>query len=247
MYIHIKTQLYTPVLVGKVMTNQRVLKVVPPLSEALGSLDFLEALVLSNNNLRGSIPKQLGNLKYLRFLYLDHNQLSGEIPKELCLMESLQDLWLSSNQLEGEIPLHLGWLTELQRLRIEENKLTGPIPPELGSLQNLVVLSASGNQLTGSIPKELVHLKKLELLSLSRNQLEGGEGLCLYSNHVGGTWAVLVFPFSRSYSQACSVKEHFLRGWATCPCWRPSFWKKTTFVVKSRQSGVGWDSWTTWC
>jgi hypothetical protein len=125
-------------------------------------------------------------------LYLDHNQLSGEIPKELGLMTSSEVLGLSSNQLEGEVPPQLGLLTKLRWLSIAENKLTG------------------------SIPKGFVHLKKLERLSLSRNQLEGGEGLCLYSNHVGGTWAVLVFPFSRSYSQldslpTCSVKEHFLQ------------------------------------
>ena len=107
-------------------------------------------------------------------------------------MTSLEVLGLSSNQLEGEVPPQLGLLTKLRWLSIAENKLTG------------------------SIPKGFVHLKKLERLSLSRNQLEGGEGLCLYSNHVGGTWAVLVFPFSRSYSQldslpTCSVKEHFLQ------------------------------------
>ena len=138
----------------------------------LGGLTNLEDLNLSGNQLTGEIPAELGGLTNLEDLNLYGNQLTGEIPGELGGLANLQTLWLSGNQLTG-IPAELGSLTNLETLWLSRNELTGSIPGELGGLTNLEDLNLSGNQLTGEIPAELGGLTNLEDLNLYGNQLTG--------------------------------------------------------------------------
>lgn len=154
-------------------------------------------LVLSGNQLRGSIPSELDHLGELTRLYLCFNQLSGSIPPELSHLGELQLLYLCYNELSGGIPPGLGTLTDLTYLDLENNLLGGSIPPELGKLGKLQNLNLSsnrldgsipadfgqmgelrelwlaGNRLSGAIPPELARLRKLQALKLSSNQLSG--------------------------------------------------------------------------
>ena len=139
----------------------------------LGGLANLQTLDLSGNQLTGEIPAELGSLTNLEGLDLSGNELTGEIPAELGSLPSLTHLDLSGNQLTGEIPGELGGLANLQALGLGGNRLTGEIPGELGGLANLQALWLSFNQLTGSIPGELGGLTNLEDLNLSGNQLTG--------------------------------------------------------------------------
>ncbi|KAK2632232.1 hypothetical protein EUGRSUZ_L01837 [Eucalyptus grandis] len=112
----------------------------------LGSLNIL---VLSNNNLTGSIPTTLGNLSTLQYLFLYGNQLSGAIPLEIGGMRSLTMLQLLGNNLIGPIPLSIGNLTNLFDLHLFENMLSGPIPSSIGKLINLKSLSLFRNEMSG--------------------------------------------------------------------------------------------------
>ena len=65
-------------------------------------------VILSNDNLTGSIPPSLGNLTGLIQLYLDHNHLSGNIPSSLGNLTGLQTFALGYNNLSGSPFFYLG-------------------------------------------------------------------------------------------------------------------------------------------
>ena len=94
-------------------------------------MNDLELLILSGNNLTGSIPSQIGNLNNLNWLLLNDNQFSKEIPSELGRLKNLTRLLLNSNQLSGPIPSSLSELDNIATLRLDENNLSGCIPESL--------------------------------------------------------------------------------------------------------------------
>ncbi len=100
----------------------------------------------------GSIPGALGNLEKLESLRLSNNQLSGSIPAELGNLDSVTTLYLHSNELSGPIPGELG---NLDTLWVRYNQLSGPIPSELGNLVNLTSLYLKDNSLSGCVPDGL--------------------------------------------------------------------------------------------
>ena len=51
--------------------------------EGSGEKFIVKKLDLSNNQLKGVLPKEIGNLTNLQWLYLNENQLEKEIPKEI--------------------------------------------------------------------------------------------------------------------------------------------------------------------
>ena len=151
-------------------------------------------LILSSNNLTGSIPADLAGLTRLRTLTLRGNLLSGEIPDLSALSDTLGWLNLEHNELSGAIPLWLGDFTQLRGLGLGHNRLSGTIPAELANLNNLRVLYLDQQSyfrgqafptnfeniytndfyyLHGSIPAELGNLDNLEVLDLSDNRLSG--------------------------------------------------------------------------
>lgn len=72
-----------------------------------------------------------GRVTYLR---LSNNGLKGTIPRELGRLTKLDTLDLRGNHLEGIIPPELGNPISLQRLDIRNNKLSGEIPRSFGRL-----------------------------------------------------------------------------------------------------------------
>ena len=64
-------------------------------------------VLLSNENLSGSIPPELGALSELTHLNLSSNSLTGDIPRELGGLSNLQEIRLSGNSLTGCIPVAL--------------------------------------------------------------------------------------------------------------------------------------------
>ena len=139
----------------------------------LGNLLNLTELTLYRNRLSGTIPPELGKLVNLTKLALYRNILSGTIPSELGNLVNLTELTLYKNQLSGTIPSTLGNLTNLTEITLYQNKLSGTIPSTLGNLTNLTEITLHQNKLSGTIPSDLGNLITLQRLSLSENQLSG--------------------------------------------------------------------------
>eukprot|EP00903_Cladosiphon_okamuranus_P014133 g13134.t2 len=58
-------------------------------------------------------PKELVSLQKLEILRLSNNELTGSISKELGALSKLERLWLRNKQLTGQIPKELGSLRTL--------------------------------------------------------------------------------------------------------------------------------------
>lgn len=134
----------------------------------VGSNGKVSELLLTGNNLRGSIPN-LSTLDGLTILSLGSNLLSGSIP-ELSALTGLSFLDLSFNQFTGSIP-QLNALTSLEWLSINNNQLTGTLP-NMSALTKLRSLSLGSNQFSGSIP-DLSTLTNLRELYLTDSNLSG--------------------------------------------------------------------------
>jgi hypothetical protein len=67
-------------------------------------VNHITQLMLSENNLEGSIPESFSKLTVLRTLYLDNNGLWGSIPASLAELTALTSLTLYMNNLTGRIP-----------------------------------------------------------------------------------------------------------------------------------------------
>ena len=72
-----------------------------------------------------------GRVTYVR---LSNNDLKGTIPRELGRLTKISTLDLKGNHLEGILPPELGNPTSLRRFDIRDNKLTGEIPRSFGRL-----------------------------------------------------------------------------------------------------------------
>jgi len=143
------------------------------LPAVVGSFPGLVSLEAESNFLTGALPHQIGMLANLRTLRLGLNEISGALPSELANVALLETLGLSFNHLSGSLPAGLGNLGHLQILDLSANQLTGAVPPQLGNLGSLTYLDLSGNGFTGAIPVDLGRLANLQTLYLGGNQLSG--------------------------------------------------------------------------
>jgi Leucine-rich repeat (LRR) protein len=110
-------------------------------------------LMLFNNRLTGTLPKELG--KYSPGLYnvqVDNNELTGGIPEGLCTGGQLLTLAASNNRLNGSMPLSLARCASLEYLILDSNQLSGDIPTDLGyGTPLLKQLKLANNKLSGRI------------------------------------------------------------------------------------------------
>ena len=157
-------------LVELLLTENNLIGTLPG---ELGGLAQLTRLELWGNSLTGTIPPELGGLTQLRALTLNDNSFTGAVPPELGDLTQLKWLILHENSLTGTIPPKLGGLAQLEALILHDNSLTGTIPPELGSLEQLQALSLQGNSFTGTIPPEFGSLAQLQWLTVADNRLTG--------------------------------------------------------------------------
>ncbi|XP_021801083.1 probable LRR receptor-like serine/threonine-protein kinase At1g07650 [Prunus avium] len=127
----------------------------------------LEFLVLSVNNLSGSIPGYLGSITTLRALALESNLFSGTVPPELGKLVNLEKLYLRANNLTGELPLALTNLTKLKELQIGSNNFTGRIPDYFQSWKELQMLEMQASGLEGPLPSSLSALNNMRDLRIS--------------------------------------------------------------------------------
>ena len=125
------------------------------------------------NNVTGTIPFELSFLSNMEFLVLSLNEISGTIPPSIGDMALLKELlidrcpWLS-----GVIPNSLGNLQSLEFVSLWNNNLSGTLPESLTRLPNLKVLQLANNYLSGTIP-EFSERGPLERISIGYNLFEG--------------------------------------------------------------------------
>ncbi|XP_024636129.2 receptor-like protein 15 [Medicago truncatula] len=129
-------------------------------------------LLLSNNNFSGTLEDVLGNNTRLTMLSISNNSITGKIPSSIGKFSNMVSLVMSENQLEGEIPIEISNMSSLYILDLSQNKLVGAIP-KLSGLTVLRFLYLQKNNLPGSIPSELSKGSQLQLLDLRENKFSG--------------------------------------------------------------------------
>ncbi|KAJ1265107.1 hypothetical protein BS78_08G053400 [Paspalum vaginatum] len=139
------------------------------LSADLGSFPNLKSLNISSNNLDGDVPTSM--VGPLAELVLSGNQLSGSIPWSLFKYENLTLLDLSQNQLTGGVPNAFKSLSKLETLLLSGNALTGKIPESLLNVTTLSRFAAKQNNFIGTIPSNIT--SHVQMLDLSYNSLSG--------------------------------------------------------------------------
>ncbi|KAL3894128.1 MAG: hypothetical protein SGCHY_005453, partial [Lobulomycetales sp.] len=123
------------------------------------TLESLEELDLSNNQLSGKITHDVANLLYLEKLNISHNRLDGNIPEELGWLTKLEKADLQHNSFSGKVPQSFTFLKKLDSLYLNNNKLSGMLPPMSDSLEELQIGDNEGliqSIDTPSVPAESV-------------------------------------------------------------------------------------------
>jgi hypothetical protein len=139
------------------------------------SAQQLQVLSLDNCSLSGAVPPFLGTMNSLQNLTLSYNNLSGPIP-DTFNASGIQRLWLN-NQL-GETKLSgtldvIATMASLQELWLHGNQFAGPIPDAIAACKDLYTVRLNNNQLLGLVPPGLATLPELQELKLDNNNLLG--------------------------------------------------------------------------
>ncbi|KAK6242266.1 hypothetical protein SCA6_007655 [Theobroma cacao] len=150
------------------------------LPQSLPFVNFssLQALDLSYNEFRSSVPQWLFNLSNLKQLKLAGSNLTGPTTNWLQavnMLPSLLQLDLSFCEL-FDLPQSLPFVnfTSLQALDLSYNRFSSSMPQWLFNLGNLRQLKLAGSNLTGPIPTVLSgNICKLRILDMSFNSIEG--------------------------------------------------------------------------
>lgn len=127
-------------------------------------------LMVTGNNLAGTIPASIGQLDALTHLDLGGNNLTGELPVEIFNLTSLHTLGLANNgTLTGSVPAELGNLVNLRRLWIDGNQFTGEFPSTIANLVQLTDLYIQHNNFSGAFPENFATLLNLQGFSIAHN------------------------------------------------------------------------------
>jgi hypothetical protein len=131
---------------------------------------YLEKILLSNNELTGSIPSTI-QMPNLNQVSLDSNMLTGPIPDDLYNCTEMGTLHLHDNQFDGTISTLIGNLVLLKVLSLEKNLLHGAVPTELGLVVGLQQVTMFGNNFTDQVPEDLCNLRTSSLKVLEADCL----------------------------------------------------------------------------
>ena len=108
----------------------------------------LEVLDLRSNQLGvgGTIPESLYTMQSVQIVRLSNNNITQGLPDLIGSLVRLSELDLSDNLFEGELPRTLGDnLQELRILKLQQNSFTGEVPRSVERLRRLELLRLDGN------------------------------------------------------------------------------------------------------
>jgi Leucine-rich repeat (LRR) protein len=116
----------------------------------------LKHLVLSNNELTGTIPTSLSRCSNLVKFKVDHNFLTGTMPEEIVpsWSNSIVNFNVGSNILTGTIPENIGFWNKTRFFAIDANQVNGTIPTTIQNWTNVTNVHFENNQLSGTIPAQ---------------------------------------------------------------------------------------------
>ncbi|MCT6869553.1 MAG: dockerin type I domain-containing protein, partial [Apibacter sp.] len=107
------------------------------------------SIMLSNNNLMGTIPEEISGLQYLETLNLNSNAIEGELPISIGNLKQLNTLNVFGNKLEGNIPVSLSEIKQIKKIILSNNNLSGIIPASLlNTFTEINELDLSNNYFT---------------------------------------------------------------------------------------------------
>jgi len=152
-----------------------------PFVEFSGGLEFLEKIVLRDNNIKGPFPSQaLQFLDNVTYLDLGENNFGENVSgSNLSLpvfsgISDLERLYLDNNGFINDSENSYSSFTNLEVLNLSHNDLTGIIPSSYSTFPVLQNLSLNNNSLSGPIPSQLADLSNtLSILRLQDNSLSG--------------------------------------------------------------------------
>ncbi|PIA44538.1 hypothetical protein AQUCO_01700262v1, partial [Aquilegia coerulea] len=166
------------------LSNNNINGTIPSSLCKMLSLSYLD---FSKNHLSGVLPNCLGDLKRVMVIDLTSNNLSGTIQRSFCHQSVyLRSLHLSKNNFQGEFPSGLQNCTSLNILDVSDNKFSGEIPTWIGqNLYSLRIIKLSSNKYNGSLSPKLCHLNQLHVLDVAGNNLSGNIPHCFGNfNHM---------------------------------------------------------------
>ena len=130
---------------------------------------------MAHNELSGSLPALVGSLERLEVLDASNNQLLRNISTTIGSCLSLLTFNIATNKLSGLIPVSMGKLIALESLDLSSNSLTGGIPEELEDLLYLQILNLSFKDLEGPVPRKGVFTNLTWLSHTGNNKLSGSD------------------------------------------------------------------------
>jgi Leucine-rich repeat (LRR) protein len=162
------------------------------LGTAIGQLNNLDFLVLSDNAVSGTIPSTISALTALRTFFAHRTRLVGPIDP-LCALTTLTDLQVPLTGLNGSVNC-IGNLSALSTLVVSTTGLSG----SFGAIQGLTALAQlfiDDLQLTGFNVTQLTRLRHLQVVRAGLAGLEGVSRLpSLTALFVGGNRLSGTFP-----------------------------------------------------
>ncbi|MBK9255020.1 MAG: T9SS type A sorting domain-containing protein [Saprospiraceae bacterium] len=136
------------------------------------TLNRVDTLILSDNNMTGELKVFSSKLPYLRYLDFSKNKFEGHIPSNLYNLKSLSFLNLTHNSISGSLSNDLNNLNNLSYLNLSHNLFEGEITNCFDSLNQLQYLDICHNNFVGLAPKFAFHPYLLSL-ALNNNQFSG--------------------------------------------------------------------------
>ncbi len=167
--------------------------------EQLPGLNFLQVLLLNNNNITGLTPGIFQDLISLERLSLDHNKLNSLPIGVFRELKNLKLLGLSENQLTSLAPETFQGLTALRELSLYMNKLSVLASGAFQGLPNLISLHLFKNQLSLLDPGVFDGLIALQTLTINRNAIPGTKEEFRQTHGLGNNVAIAWIPqYARS-------------------------------------------------